>query len=62
MSQARPVVQDGLSLGCVLQHALYTTLGVTWCLSPAPSLAPLFSLSVPFQSPQPLPGARCGVA
>ena len=62
MSQARPVVHDGLSLGCVLQHALYKTLCATRCSSPAPSLGPLFSPSVPFGSPRPLPGAQSGVA
>ena len=52
---ARPVVQVGPSLGRLPQHALYTTLCVTRCSSPAPFLASLFSLSVHFRSPSPVP-------
>ena len=62
MPQARPAVKDRLSLGCLLQHALYTTLCVTRCSSLAPSLSCLFAHSVPFRFPRPLPGVRSGVA
>ena len=62
MSQARPVARDGLPLGCLSPHALYTKLCVTRCTFLAPSLAPLLSLSVPVRAPRVLPGARSGGA
>ena len=55
---ACPVVQVGPSVGRLLQHALYTTLCVTRCSSPAPFLAPLPSLSVHCRSSWPFPGAQ----
>ena len=51
-------MRDGLPLGCLSPHTLYTTR----CSSPAPSLAPLLCLFVPVCSPRPLTGVRSGVA
>ena len=56
---ARPAV--GPALGRLLQHALYMTLCVTRCSSPAPFLAPLPSLSIHFCPSRFFRGAHSGV-